>query len=39
MAGQDEAKESLIELVDFLQNPEKHRKIGAKQPKGASGKG
>ena len=35
VAGQDEAKESLIELVDFLQNPGKYRKIGAKQPKGA----
>ncbi|MDR3333363.1 MAG: ATP-dependent zinc metalloprotease FtsH [Treponema sp.] len=35
VAGQDEAKESLIELVDFLQSPEKYRKIGAKQPKGA----
>jgi cell division protease FtsH len=35
VAGQDEAKESLIELVDFLQSPEKYRQIGAKQPKGA----
>jgi cell division protease FtsH len=35
VAGQDEAKESLVELVDFLHNPEKYRKIGAKQPKGA----
>ncbi|MDR0730197.1 MAG: ATP-dependent zinc metalloprotease FtsH [Treponema sp.] len=35
VAGQDEAKESLVELVDFLHNPEKYRKIGARQPKGA----
>ncbi|MDR3160256.1 MAG: ATP-dependent zinc metalloprotease FtsH [Spirochaetaceae bacterium] len=35
VAGQDEAKESLSELVDFLHSPEKYRKIGAKQPKGA----
>jgi cell division protease FtsH len=35
VAGQDEAKESLIELVDFLHHPEKYRKMGAKQPKGA----
>jgi cell division protease FtsH len=35
VAGQDEAKESLVELVDFLHNPEKYRQIGAKQPKGA----
>jgi cell division protease FtsH len=35
VAGQDEAKESLAELVDFLHNPEKYRKIGARQPKGA----
>jgi cell division protease FtsH len=35
VAGQDEAKESLIELVDFLHSPDKYRKIGAKQPKGA----
>jgi cell division protease FtsH len=35
VAGQDEAKESLTEMVDFLNNPEKYREIGAKQPKGA----
>jgi cell division protease FtsH len=35
VAGQDEAKESLTELVDFLHSPEKYRMIGAKQPKGA----
>lgn len=35
VAGQDEAKESLNEMVDFLHNPEKYQKIGAKQPKGA----
>jgi cell division protease FtsH len=35
VAGQDEAKESLTELVDFLHSPEKYRKIGAVQPKGA----
>ncbi|MGI6504913.1 MAG: ATP-dependent zinc metalloprotease FtsH [Clostridia bacterium] len=35
VAGQDEAKESLKEMVDFLHNPEKYREIGAKQPKGA----
>jgi cell division protease FtsH len=35
VAGQDEAKESLTELVDFLHSPEKYRKIGATQPKGA----
>ncbi|MGI6688045.1 MAG: ATP-dependent zinc metalloprotease FtsH [Christensenellales bacterium] len=35
VAGQDEAKESLLEMVDFLKNPEKYHKIGAKQPKGA----
>ena len=35
VAGQDEAKESLSELVDFLHNPEKYRQIGARQPKGA----
>ena len=35
VAGQDEAKESLMEMVDFLKNPEKYKKIGAKQPKGA----
>jgi len=35
VAGQDEAKESLAELVDFLHNPERYHEIGAKQPKGA----
>ena len=35
MAGEDEAKESLVEIVDFLHNPAKYRKIGAKLPKGA----
>lgn len=35
VAGQDEAKESLMEMVDFLNNPDKYTKIGAKQPKGA----
>ncbi|MDO5402716.1 MAG: ATP-dependent zinc metalloprotease FtsH [Eubacteriales bacterium] len=35
VAGQDEAKESLTEIVDFLHNPEKYSKIGAKLPKGA----
>jgi cell division protease FtsH len=35
VAGQDEAKESLTEMVDFLHSPEKYRTIGAKQPKGA----
>lgn len=35
VAGQDEAKESLNEIIDFLKNPEKYKKIGAKQPKGA----
>ncbi len=35
VAGEDEAKESLIELVDFLQNPGKYTHIGAKLPKGA----
>ena len=35
VAGQDEAKESLTEIVDFLHNPEKYAKIGAKLPKGA----
>jgi len=35
VAGQDEAKESLAELVDYLHNPQKYREIGAKQPKGA----
>lgn len=35
VAGQDEAKESLEEMVDYLKNPEKYRAIGAQQPKGA----
>lgn len=35
VAGQDEAKESLTEMVDFLHNPNKYLKIGAKLPKGA----
>jgi cell division protease FtsH len=35
VAGQDEAKESLQEVVDFLHNPNKYREIGAKLPKGA----
>ncbi|MBR1391322.1 MAG: ATP-dependent zinc metalloprotease FtsH [Lachnospiraceae bacterium] len=35
VAGQDEAKESLQEVVDFLHNPKKYRTIGAKLPKGA----
>ena len=35
VAGQDEAKESLTEIVDFLHNPEKYSSIGAKLPKGA----
>ena len=35
VAGQDEAKESLQEVVDFLHNPEKYSGIGAKMPKGA----
>ena len=35
VAGQDEAKESLQEVVDFLHNPEKYTGIGAKLPKGA----
>ena len=35
VAGEDEAKESITELVDFLHNPEKYQKIGAKLPKGA----
>lgn len=35
VAGQDEAKESLKEIVDFLHNPAKYSKIGAKLPKGA----
>ena len=35
VAGQEEAKESLREIVDFLHNPERYTKIGAKLPKGA----
>ncbi|MDR1914829.1 MAG: ATP-dependent zinc metalloprotease FtsH [Clostridiales bacterium] len=35
VAGQEEAKDSLLEIVDFLHNPEKYAHIGAKQPKGA----
>ena len=35
VAGEDEAKESLVEIVDFLHNPDKYSKIGAKIPKGA----
>lgn len=35
VAGQEEAKESLDEIVDFLHNPAKYTSIGAKQPKGA----
>lgn len=35
VAGQEEAKESLDEIVDFLHHPEKYTEIGAKQPKGA----
>ncbi len=35
VAGQDEAKESLVEIVDFLHNPGKYTHIGAKLPKGA----
>ena len=35
VAGQDEAKESLVELVDFLHNPGKYSAIGATMPKGA----
>lgn len=34
VAGQDEAKESLLEIVDFLHNPKKYSKIGAISPKG-----
>ena len=33
--GQDEAKEALSEIVDFLHNPDKYKKLGAKMPKGA----
>ena len=35
VAGEDEAKEALKEIVDFLHNPQKYRDIGAKLPKGA----
>ena len=35
VAGQDEAKESFVEIIDFLHNPEKYTAIGAKIPKGA----
>ena len=35
VAGEDEAKESLVEVVDFLHDPAKYTKIGAKLPKGA----
>ena len=35
VAGQDEAKESLEEIIDFLHNPKKYTEIGAKLPKGA----
>lgn len=35
VAGQDEAKEALSEIVDFLHNPDKYKKLGAKMPKGA----
>ncbi|SCN24712.1 ATP-dependent zinc metalloprotease FtsH [Clostridium sp. N3C] len=35
VAGQDEAKEALQEIVDFLHNPKKYKDIGAKVPKGA----
>lgn len=34
VAGQDEAKEALLEIVDFLHNPQKYKEIGAKMPKG-----
>ena len=34
VAGQDEAKESLVEIIDFLHNPQKYAAIGAKLPKG-----
>ena len=34
VAGQDEAKESLVEIIDFLHNPQKYAEIGAKLPKG-----
>lgn len=35
VAGQNEAKEALLEMVDFLKNPKKYEKIGAQMPKGA----
>ena len=35
VAGQEEAKENLQEIVDFLNNPDKYKEIGAKMPKGA----
>ena len=35
VAGQDEAKEALREIVDFLHNPDKYAEVGAKMPKGA----
>ena len=35
VAGQDEAKESLVEIIDFLHTPQKYTEIGAKLPKGA----
>ena len=35
VAGQDEAKESLVEIIDFLHNPGRYTEIGAKLPKGA----
>ncbi|MBQ4474073.1 MAG: ATP-dependent zinc metalloprotease FtsH [Lachnospiraceae bacterium] len=35
VAGQEEAKESLVEIIDFLHNPERYLRIGAKCPKGA----
>ncbi len=35
VAGQDEAKESLQEIIDFLHNPQKYTEVGAKMPKGA----
>ncbi len=34
VAGEDEAKENLMEIVDFLHNPQKYQEIGAKMPKG-----
>ena len=35
LPGEDEAKEILTEIVDFLHNPKKYAEIGAKMPKGA----